>query len=99
MPQVSHGVKVWAFIKRLWKESASKHIQIVGIIQFHLAVGCKSPFPCCLWVRDHPKHLDSGQIPSPSIFKASNSGSSLLTLETCSLLPHHSSATLFYHIF
>lgn len=95
MPQVSWGVKRLGFYQEALRKSASLHIQIVGRIQFHLAVGLRSPFPGWWWVRGHPKPLEAAQILWSSIFKVSNSGSSLLTLEICSLSPHLSSASLF----
>ena len=35
-----------SFLK-LWEESTSKVIPVIGWIQFHEAVGLRSPFPCC----------------------------------------------------
>lgn len=86
--------KGWAFIKRLWEESASQHIQIVSKIQFHVVVGLKSPFPCCLLGQGSSPASQGCPHSLSSIFKASNGGSSLLTLKTCTSLSHLSSASL-----
>lgn len=46
-----------ALICTLQEESASKLFQVIGRIQFFVAVGLRSLFSCCLPARGHPQFL------------------------------------------